>query len=139
WFRAQGEKKETRLPPDGKEAGRIVARVKRGEAKIESVERETRKIPPPLLYDLTELQRHCNRLFGMSAQRTLDVAQALYETHKLISYPRTDSRHLSTDVAKTLGAIVQVIQGAYPGMIAPGTGQRPLSRRFVDDSKVTDH
>ena len=52
-------------------------------------------MPPPLLYDLTELQRHANRLYGYSAQKTLELAQALYEKHKLLSYPRTDSRHLS--------------------------------------------
>ena len=51
------------------------------------------RMPPPAFYDLTELQRHTNRLFGFSAQKTLDVARALYERHKLISYPRTDSRH----------------------------------------------
>ena len=64
---------------------------------------------PPLLYDLTELQRHANRLFGFSAQQTLDLAQALYERHKLISYPRTDSRHLSADVAATVPRIVAAI------------------------------
>ena len=64
-------------------------------------------MPPPPLYDLTELQRHANRLFGFSAQKTLDVAQALYEKRKLISYPRTDSRHLSQDVAATLPQIVK--------------------------------
>jgi DNA topoisomerase-3 len=103
------------------------------------VERDTRRLPPPFLYDLTELQRHANRLFGMSAQRTLDIAQSLYESHKLISYPRTDSRHLSSDVAKTLGPVVQAVAGRYPGLVAPGSGQRPLGRRFVDDAKVTDH
>jgi DNA topoisomerase-3 len=133
------DEKNRRLPPDGVEAKRIVERVLRGKARIESVDRDTRRLPPPLLYDLTELQRHCNRLFGMSAQRTLDVAQSLYESHKLISYPRTDSRHLSTDVAKTLGPVVQAIQGPYQSLLAPGTGTRPLSRRFVDDAKVTDH
>ena len=56
-------------------------------------------MPPPRLYDLTELQRHANRLYGFSAKRTLDLAQALYEKHKLISYPRTDSRYLSKDLA----------------------------------------
>jgi DNA topoisomerase III len=50
-----------------------------------------------MFYDLTELQRHANRLYGFSAQKTLDIAQALYETYKLISYPRTDSRHLSQE------------------------------------------
>ena len=94
---------------------------------------------PPLLYDLTELQRHANRLFGFSAQKTLEVAQALYERHKLISYPRTDSRHLSADVAKTLPRIVAAIREPYEDKVAPGTGERPLGRRYVDDAKVTDH
>ena len=62
----------------------------------------------------------------MSAQRTLDVAQSLYERHKLLSYPRTDSRHLSADVEKTLGPVVQAVAARYPGLVAPGTGQRPL-------------
>ena len=93
----------------------------------------------PLLYDLTELQRHANRLFGFSAQKTLDIAQALYERHKLISYPRTDSRHLSQDVAHTLPRVVEAIAEPYREHLAPGTGERPLGRRFVDDSKVTDH
>lgn len=137
--KGQEEVKSRRLPPDGQLAGRVVERVSRGKATIESVESDTRRLPPPLLYDLTELQRHCNRLYGMSAQRTLDVAQALYETYKLLSYPRTDSRHLSTEVAKTLPAVVQAIEAPYHPLLAPGTGQTPLSRRFVDDGKVTDH
>ena len=99
----------------------------------------TRRMQPPLLYDLTELQRHANRLFGWSAKKTLGVAQDLYEQKKLLSYPRTDSRHLSTDVAATLGDVVRAIEGPYRELLAPGTGERPLSRRFVDDSKVTDH
>jgi DNA topoisomerase-3 len=147
WFRpaAGGEKdaddpaKRRRLAPDGVEARAIATRALAGQAAIESVKAETKKLPPPLLYDLTELQRHANRLFGMSAQKTLDVAQALYERHKLISYPRTDSRHLSTDVAATLGDVVRAIEGRYPGWLAPGTGTRPLGRRFVDDARVTDH
>ena len=96
-------------------------------------------MPPPLLYDLTELQRHANRLWGFSAKRTLEVAQALYESKKLISYPRTDSRHLSSDVAATLPQVVQAIRGAYEEQIAEGTGTRMLGRRFVDDANVTDH
>ncbi|WP_437580875.1 DNA topoisomerase 3 [Sorangium sp. So ce887] len=128
-----------RLPPDGEEARRIVERARRGEARIDAVRSESRRLPPPLLYDLTELQRHANRLYGFSAQKTLEVAQALYERRKLISYPRTDSRHLSTEIASTLGAAVQAIEGSYRGMLAPGTGARPLGKRFVDDGKVGDH
>ncbi len=128
-----------RLPPDGEEAARIVERARTGAAAIESIEAETKRTGPPLLYDLTELQRHANRLFGFSAQKTLELAQALYERHKLISYPRTDSRHLSTEVAKTLPRIVSVIWDGYKDLLAPGTGERPLGRKFVDDAKVTDH
>jgi DNA topoisomerase-3 len=141
WFRPGVEPLDAamRLPAGGEEAMAIVARVQAGEALIEKIEAETRRMPPPLLYDLTELQRHANRLYGFSAQRTLEAAQALYEKYKLISYPRTDSRHLSHDVAKTLPKIVNAIAGGYRDLLAPGTGQRPLGRRFVDDSKVTDH
>ena len=96
-------------------------------------------MPPPLLYDLTELQRHANRLYSFSAQKTLDIAQALYEQHKLISYPRTDSRHLSTDMAETIPKIVAAISGPYREQLAPGTGERALGKRYVDDSKVSDH
>jgi DNA topoisomerase-3 len=132
-------RKSSRLPPDGVEAGRIVARAKSGIAAIESVKAETQRMAPPLLYDLTELQRHANRLFGFSAQHTLDTAQALYERHKLISYPRTDSRYLSQDVAGTLPRIVQTVAGPYRQQLAPGTGETQLGRRYVDDAKVTDH
>ena len=132
-------KGSTRLPPDGDEARKIEARARTGEAAIESVDAQTQRMAPLPLYDLTELQRHANRLFGFSAQKTLDLAQSLYEKYKLISYPRTDSRHLSQDVAKTLPRIVETIAGPYREHLAPGTGERPLGRRFVDDTKVTDH
>ncbi len=148
WFAGEApssEAKRIRMPADGKDgedlamAARIVQRAKTGKAAIESIRAETKRMPPPLLYDLTELQRHANRLYGFSAKKTLGLAQALYEQRKLISYPRTDSRHLSTDVAATLGDVVRAIQGPYAEKLAAGTGERPLSRRFVDDSKVTDH
>ncbi len=147
WFRAQaleGADKASlpeamRLAADGQEANSIVARARTGKAAIESIKAEARRLAPPLLYDLTELQRHANRLYGFSAQKTLDLAQALYESHKLISYPRTDSRHLSEDVARTLPQIVENIARPYRELLAPGTGERSLGPRFVNDSKVTDH
>ena len=147
WFRFQlksgsdneGVAKASRLPADGEEANRIVLRGRTGKAAIESLSSETKRMQSPLLYDLTELQRHANRLYSFSAQQTLDLAQALYERHKLISYPRTDSRHLSADVATTAPDIVSAISTSYMQQLAAGTGQRPLSKRFVDDSKVSDH
>ncbi len=140
WFRDIDDIQKTmRLPPTGEEAGEIVARARSGKAAIESIKAETQRAAPPLLYDLTDLQRHANRLYGFSAQKTLDIAQALYEKYKLISYPRTDSRYLSADVAGTLPRIVRTIAGPYEKHLAPGTGERPLNRRFVDDAKVRDH
>jgi DNA topoisomerase-3 len=146
WFRTKEDgadkeklQKAMRLAADGKEAEQIVARARSGEAAIESIESATQRMSPLPLYDLTELQRHANRLYGFSAQSTLDLAQALYERHKLISYPRTDSRHLSKDVAGTLPQVVRAIEAPYREMLAPGTGERPLGKRFVDDAKVTDH
>jgi DNA topoisomerase-3 len=144
WFRnADDLQKSMRLPATGPEAGveaaQIVERARAGRAAIESIKAETQRMGPPLLYDLTELQRQANRLFGFSAQKTLDVAQGLYEQHKLISYPRTDSRYLSQDVAATLPRIVKTIADPYRPQMAPGTGERPLGKRFVDDTKIRDH
>jgi DNA topoisomerase-3 len=141
WFRPGVEPLDAamKLPASGEEAAAIIERVRGGTAVVEKIDAKTNRMPPPLLYDLTELQRHANRLYGFSAQRTLELAQALYEHHKLISYPRTDSRHLSEDVARTLPKIVGAIASGYEGLLAPGTGKGPLSRRYVDDTKVTDH
>ena len=150
WFRAAADSsgataaeaakaEDRRLPGDGEEARRIAARTLGGSAEVESVRAEARRLPPPQLYDLTELQRHANRLFGWSAQQTLGLAQQLYERHKLISYPRTDCRHLPRDVAATLGDVVRAIAEPYRALLAPGTGERPLGRRFVDDTRITDH
>ncbi len=139
WHRPDAKEHPRRLPADGEEARAVIERAKRGDAKVAAVTQRQKKLPPPLLYDLTELQRHTNRLYGFSAQRTLELAQALYEQHKLISYPRTDSRHLSAEVAKTLEPITQAIAPRFAPHVAPGTGQRPLSKRFVDDAQVSDH
>ena len=121
------------------EADAIVARALSGEARITDLHREAKRMAPPGLYDLTELQRHANRLYGFSAQQTLDLAQALYERHKLLSYPRTDSRHLSQSVAESLPKVVAAVAPRYTGLVAPGSGERPLGKRYVDDSKITDH
>ena len=123
WFRAGVEPLDAamKLPADGKEAAAIVERVRGGAAQIEKITAQQRRMAPPPLYDLTELQRHANRLYGFSAHRTLELAQSLYERHKLISYPRTDSRHLSQDVAKTLPKIVSAIRGNFASAPLPKT------------------
>ena len=144
WVRDIAEvQKSARLDPDGKEAALIVARAKTGAAAIESVKAERQRMDLPLLYDLTELQRHANRLFGFSAQHTLDLAQTLYEKHKLISYPRTDSRHLSQDVAGTLAGIVEAVAGELPESAGPGdwhaSAGAALCRRFEGHGSPRDY
>lgn len=130
-----------RLSADGEASSAVAARALEGTAVVRETKRNLRRMAPPRLYDLTELQRHAHRLYGLSAKRTLELAQELYEKHKLLSYPRTDSRHLSTDVAQTLGPITAAISPRHGDAVAPGTTQRAgqLGKRFVDDGKVTDH
>ncbi|MBL0216195.1 MAG: DNA topoisomerase III [Myxococcales bacterium] len=111
-------------------------------AVVELVRSRTVREPPPQLFDLTSLQRTANRRYGFSAQRTLEIAQALYERHKLITYPRTDSRHLSADVAAELTPAFTALAAvpAYARFAQPllDTPPRP-NRRIVDDAKVHDH
>ena len=124
---------------DSTVAEAIAARARRGAARVAAVERSLRRTQPPQLYDLTELQRHSNQLFGYTAEQTLKAAQSLYEQHKMLSYPRTDSRHLTTAVVETLPDIVRAIAPIYSTLVAEGSGARELSRRYVDDAKVGDH
>ncbi len=109
--------------------------------QVERVRARTVREPAPLLFDLTSLQRTANRRFGFSAARTLELAQALYERHKLLTYPRTDSRHLTGDVVPELPALFAALAEVpdYAPFAAPLVqGVRP-GRRIVDDSKVHDH
>ena len=133
-----GSGKASRLPADGPDAETIAERARTGRAAVESVETKPRRIPPPEFYDLTELQRHANRLFGFTAKKTLGVAQDLYEKHKLLTYPRTDSRHLSQTVAGTLPQVIDALRPSLEHLMSPRTGDA-LGRRFVDDKKVSDH
>jgi DNA topoisomerase-3 len=116
----------------------------RGQAAVvESVETKPQVEQPPLLYDLTSLQREANGRFGFSAQRTLSTAQALYDQHKLLTYPRTNSRYLSGDMAGQLRPVASRI-GAADAAYADGAryvlglDRLPLAR-VVDDKRVTDH
>ena len=95
----------------------------------------------PALYDLTELQRDGSKIFNFSAKETLSIMQSLYENHKLLTYPRTDSRYLSSDIVDTLAERVKVCGvGAY-SFAASKILQSPIkgNKNFVDDSKVSDH
>ena len=85
----------------------ILDQLKKNELVITSVEKKEKKVFPPLLYDLTELQRDANKKFGFSAKETLNIMQRLYENHKVLTYPRTDFRYLTEDVVDTIGERLQ--------------------------------
>ena len=109
---------------------------------VERVRSRVVREPPPLLFDLTSLQRTANRRFHFSAARTLEIAQALYERHKVLTYPRTDSRHLSSDVARELPQLFAALAASptYGAFASPLVASPPPhSRRIVDDTKVSDH
>jgi len=136
------EKENTRLDLREK-AEQIAERVKGQRGIVSEIVKEEKRQLPPLLYDLTELQRECNRKFGFSAKKTLDIAQSLYEKRKMITYPRTDSRYLSDDmvgkIKQTLGRLKDVPE-FYPYAAEVLAKEKlPLSKRIIDNSKVTDH
>lgn len=127
-------------PPDPMATAELIlVRARAGTAVVKQVEEDKTAVRPPLLFDLTELQRAANKLWGWTAAHTLEVAQELYEKHKVLSYPRTDCRHLSQAVADTLGAVVRVVRTPYEQWLVPETGRADLARRFVDDAKISDH
>lgn len=105
-------------------------------ATVERVEQKERQEKPPALYDLTTLQRDANRLLGYTAQQTLDYAQSLYEK-KLCTYPRTDSRYLTTDMAQEVPVLVNLAAKFLP--CAKEIPIRMEENRVINDRKVTDH
>jgi DNA topoisomerase-3 len=124
------------------EALAIVAAVRDQSGEITKVEKREVTEKPPMLYDLTSLQRDANTRFGFSARRTLGAAQRLYEEHKALTYPRTNSRFLTTDMQPEIKPIAELVgaRAEYRDAAAYVTGLDllPLAR-VIDDSKVTDH
>ena len=105
-------------------------------ATVKKVERKDKSEKPPALYDLTTLQRDANWLLGFTAQQTLDYLQSLYEK-KLCTYPRTDSRYLTSDMADSLPELVRLTAGALP--FAAGMETSCNAAQLINDKKVTDH
>lgn len=105
-------------------------------ATVKSVERKEKTEKPPTLYDLTTLQREANRLLGFTAQQTLDYLQSLYEK-KLATYPRTDSRYLTSDMAQSLPVLVNTVAKAMP--FASGVAVYCNPAQVINDAKVSDH
>ena len=135
-FTAQSTAKWEQQP----EAIAALQRVKdAGQLVVKSVERKEASQEPPLLYDLTTLQKEANTKLNFSADKTLSIAQSLYEK-KVMSYPRTGSRYISEDVFDEMPERVALL-GQYPRFAgyAAGLNGATLNRRSVNDSKVTDH
>ena len=123
------------------DAERIADEVRGKTGTVIQAETTRKKDLPPQLYDLTSLQRDANRMLGFTADKTLKTAQSLYEKHKALTYPRTDSRFLPPDmiprVVQTMKLLPEAYQKFVPGAL-PG-GKLPVSRRTIDQTKVTDH
>lgn len=130
-FTASGEKMTERS-----EAEKIRMDCDHNSAFVRSAEKQVKTIQPPRLYDLTTLQRECNRIYGYTAQQTLDYVQSLYEK-KLATYPRTDSQYLTKDMQATAASLILWLRDNMP--FGKGCAGEPDIDRVTDDSKVTDH
>ncbi len=124
------------------EAEAVVAAVRGRTGTITKLEKKEQREKAPMLYDLTTLQREANNRFGFSAKRTLAAAQRLYEEHKALTYPRTNSRYLPTDMVEEIKPIAELLGGRTEyrkgAEYVVGLDVLPLAR-VVDDAKVTDH
>ncbi len=126
---------------DEEYANKIVNKIQGQDAKIILITETPKKKFSPALYDLTELQRDANKIWGYSAKQTLSIMQRLYENHKVLTYPRTDSRYISTDIVATIPERLRAISiGEYR---LPATeilkNKINANKSFVDNSKVSDH
>ncbi len=147
WFRLQkqeGEQEPQQIDRFDKEqdALDVIARIEGQQGTIAKVERKQVKEPPPLLFDLNRLQRTANKRYGFSAARTLEIAQSLYEKHKVLTYPRTDSMFLSKDMQgemnKTMKALDQAPYDPFIQFLRT-QGKLPMPKRVFNDAKVSDH
>lgn len=122
-------------------ANDVLSKVNGRIGTIVEIDESDKKKYAPNLYDLTELQRDANRIFGYSAKQTLSIMQRLYENYKVLTYPRTDSRYITTDVVDTLpDRLKAVSMGQYSKFVAEILKTKiKANNRFVDNSKVSDH
>ena len=127
---------------DEEHANSIYNKIKDRPGKVISVKTERKSQPPGLLYDLTLLQRECNRRFSYSAKTTLQIAQDLYEKRKLITYPRTDSQHLPEDMRTKVSGVIKSLPSElyreYMDYLI-SLPKLPMGKRIFDSAKVSDH
>ncbi|HET7627224.1 MAG TPA: DNA topoisomerase III [Bacillales bacterium] len=136
----QNKKGEKRLF-GAEEAERLKQKISGRKATVTDVRSKQKTERQPLPYDLTELQRDANKIFGFSAKKTSNVLQGLYERHKIVTYPRTDSKYLTQDMKATMAERVKAIASAYADEVRPIAKQqhKVLANHVFNDAKVTDH
>lgn len=138
WFNEEGTRAASKEAAEG-----IVEKCTGKEGIVVKLNRKKASSDRPLLYDLTELQRDANRRYGYTANQTLDSAQALYEKHKMATYPRTDSRYLSSDMKGELPGLVKAIEAGFKDAVLHTEKLTKqglnIDKRVINDSKVTDH
>ncbi len=150
-----GEDPQTRLPDKPVAQAIVDSLTGKSGGVVDSVKTTEKKVKAPPLYDLLTLQKEANKRFGYTAKETLDIAQNLYEEHKLITYPRTESRHISTDMVKDLPAVITAAlkapscqqavvtalaaQSIKPGSVTADLLRGRLTKSYMDDNKLTDH
>ena len=122
-------------------ADSIVNKCKGQNGEVVEVKKTMKKKYAPALYDLTELQRDANKIWGYSAKQTLNLMQRLYENHKVLTYPRTDSRYVTTDIVATIPDRLKAVsfgeyRAAAQGLLTSGV---KANKNYVDNSKVSDH
>ncbi|MBR6890463.1 MAG: DNA topoisomerase 3 [Clostridia bacterium] len=133
------ETKDTRCMDEAR-AEAVRAEAAGQEGRVVESKAERKKVAPPQLFDLTSLQQEANKKLGYSADKTLKLAQSLYETHKLITYPRTDSRYLPDDMKPKIAATLKKLPPAYADFVNdPRLNWKLSGKRFYDNSKISDH
>lgn len=140
-FSAQWEQNGDKRLFDLERAEQLSSTLKGEKGVVRSVKQKTKSEPQPLPYDLTELQRDANRRYGFSAKKTLNILQQLYEYHKLVTYPRTDSRYLTKDMETTMPKRLKALSDGYRDEVKLLLGRNAplLAKRVFNDHKVTDH
>jgi DNA topoisomerase-3 len=126
---------------DKEKIEKIISKISGKDIEIVDVNKAYKKKYSPALYDLTELQRDSNKIFGFSAKETLSIMQKLYEHHKVLTYPRTDSRYLTDDIVDTLKDRIKAVNVSEYSRVCNKLLKSKIvkNKSFVDNSKVTDH
>lgn len=137
----EGNNKETRFFERDK-LDAFMKKINSVSGKVISSETKEKRTPAPQAHDLTSLQIEANNKFGFGAKKTLSILQGLYEHHKIVSYPRTDSKYISEDIVKTLDERLEAVAASSAYRKAATKirrGDMNINKRFVDNSKVSDH